>query len=60
MRRLPVKLPPDTDAALRRAGTRERRDHQAQVLWYVEEGLRRDGYLNDPVPADPPVKEDNR
>jgi hypothetical protein len=57
MRRLPVKLPPATDAALRRAGTRDHRDHQSQVLWYVEEGLRRDGYLTDPVPADPPVKD---
>lgn len=42
-----------TRTLLGRAATRAHRTTPAQVEWYVEEGLRRDGYLNDPVPADP-------
>lgn len=43
--RVAMRMPRDILEALRRSGTRHRRDRTSEVLHYVEEGLIRDGFL---------------
>jgi hypothetical protein len=55
-RQLSVRFTPEAYEALHKASKRQQRSLNGQVLWYVLEGLRRDGLLIEETPAAEPTR----